>query len=238
MVSCDNVPGFFLRSSDARHFALHSRDPVRDGIDKLRRLLPNNRPPTRIQAATLKRNKKRRPDSGFCTPSTFSGVVTGFQCSACSFTGIKQRRRLRGTGSVRQIDNSSRCCCCKAAYRNYSNSLFQRRISPCPPRPPPKRYQRPLIVTLVICAHSEAAKQCDKWALPCLTACVGEMEISGVCVLSPPLFSPIYMDTRNQNNKYSTRRLAPVLWGQREVPVVLNRASNELPERQQHLAEE
>lgn len=41
-----------------------------------------------------------------------------------------------------------------------SFSPFQRRISPCPPSPSPKRYQRPLIVTLFICAHSEAAKQC------------------------------------------------------------------------------
>lgn len=55
---------------------------VPEGVDKRRRLLPNNssRPPTRIQAATLKRNKK----ATWHTPSTFSGVVTGFQCSACS----------------------------------------------------------------------------------------------------------------------------------------------------------
>lgn len=49
---------------------------------------------------------------------------------------------------------------------------------------PSKRYQRPLIVTLFICAHSEAAKQCDKWALPCASACVRGvrlfMEIEGV----------------------------------------------------------
>lgn len=45
------------------------------------------------------------------------------------------------------------------------------------PRPPPKHYQRPLIVTLFICAHSEAAKQGDKWALPCASACVGGVRL-------------------------------------------------------------
>lgn len=59
-----------------------------------------------------------------------------------------------------------------------SFSPFQRQISPCPPLlPPTKRYRRPLIVTLFICAHSKAAKQCDKWASPCATACVGDVRL-------------------------------------------------------------
>lgn len=102
-----------------------------------------------------------------------------------------------------------------------SFSPFQRRISPCPPSPSPKRYQRPLIVTLFICAHSEAAKQRDKWALPCASTCVRGvrlfMEIGGLRILSPLLSNPFYTDTRSQNSKYSAGRLAPVLWEKREV---------------------
>lgn len=91
-----------------------------------------------------------------------------------------------------------------------------------PPHPPRKPYQRPLIVTLFICAHSEAAKQCDKWALPCAKARVEGvclfMEIEGgLYVFSPQFLRPVYIDTWSQNNMYSTGRWATVFREHREV---------------------
>lgn len=60
---------------------------------------------------------------------------------------------------------------------------------------PSKLYQKPLIVTLFICAHSEAAKQCDKWALPCASACVVGVRLFmdrgwGLHVPIPPSLKP------------------------------------------------
>lgn len=87
-----------------------------------------------------------------------------------------------------------------------------------------KHYQRPLIITLFICAHSEAAKQCDKWALPCASACVVGvhlfMEIEGGGYMSShlPVSSPVYTEgKKSKYKKFSAGRLPPVLWEQSEL---------------------
>lgn len=61
------------------------------------------------------------------------------------------------------------------SFAEMDQSLSPPRLPLTPP--PPKHYRRPLIVTLFICAHSEAAKLCDKWALPCASACVGGVRL-------------------------------------------------------------
>ena len=104
----------------------------------------------------------------------------------------------------------------------------------------PECYRRPLIVTLFICAHSEAAVQGDKWALPCASACEGGvglfMEMVWLHMRSPPLYSNVCIDTRKQSNKYSEGRLASLLWEQRgNLWWIGNRLRGvHLPKCQQH----
>lgn len=84
---------------------------------------------------------------------------------------------------------------------------------------PSKLYQKPLIVTLFICAHSEAAKQCDKWALPCASACVVGvrlfMDIEGGGYMFPylPLSNPVYTDKKKAVQQVPCRKITSCALG-------------------------
>lgn len=107
----------------------------------------------------------------------------------------------------------SRCCFSSSSF----HSLFQRckawslsvlsreRSSHVPSCPPSKRQRRPLIVTLFIYAHSEAAKQCDKWALPRVSVRRGVFAVQGnrpgYIFSHLPLQHPLHGDSKPEQQE-------------------------------------